>query len=178
MEVTARLGEALGQGQEGLPYGSWGRGSHVGFSAASPVSSGHRRDGSQSLWSPTLFLEGEDWFREQGTPGSVLQAIGCSPQATTACLSTLEWRGCPTPICWRTCSQLALCRSWDEEASKVPSLSPSLGEELALEARRGPRAPWELGNVTQGPRPLQLPVWRLKWGGLHPPVAELGAPQA
>lgn len=51
----------------------------MGFSAASPVSSGQRQGGSRSLLSPTLFLEGEDWFQEQGTPISVLQTSRMQP---------------------------------------------------------------------------------------------------
>ena len=51
----------------------------MAFSAASPVSSGQRQDGSRSLLSPTHFLEGEDWFQEQGTPISVLQTNRMQP---------------------------------------------------------------------------------------------------
>lgn len=95
LEVTTRLGEALGQGQEGLPMGPGEGGSYVGFSAASPISSGHRQDGSRSLLRPMLFLEGEDWFREQGTPVSVLQASRMQPTSHDSVpVSTLEWRGC------------------------------------------------------------------------------------
>lgn len=69
-------------------------GSCVDFSAALPVSSGHRQDGRRSLLSPTLFLEGQDLFREQETPVSVLQTSRMQPTSHDRVpVSTLEWRG-------------------------------------------------------------------------------------